>query len=195
MSSVAAWRCFHVVFIAYCFASSREKTMTLLGVPCSPRSTRRTKACPREPVPPVTRTTASSSGCFTWAPVSEVCVEHLVPGWDRDAGIGAEPARVEDAVDHRVVDRRDPDIEPETLVDHRQESVLRDRCGRHVVETRKLRIPYRHVQKDISERARRKAGEERVRESPYFLAPPCGEPFKQAGRPRQLPADDRCSDR
>ncbi len=36
MSSVAAYACFQVVFIAYCLASSREKTITRSGWPRSP---------------------------------------------------------------------------------------------------------------------------------------------------------------
>src|SRR4029079_11080720 len=92
MSSVAACACFHAVFMAYCFASSREKTMILLGAPISRRSSRRTSDWPREPVPPVTSTTAPSSGCFIALLRCQVVVEHLVPGRRLDAGRGAEAA-------------------------------------------------------------------------------------------------------
>ena len=44
---------------SYCFSSSREKTMTFLGL-CSDR-TRWTKRRPNEPVPPVISTTLPSS--------------------------------------------------------------------------------------------------------------------------------------
>ena len=65
MSSVAAYACFQVVFIAYCLASSRENTITRSGWPRSPSSRRRTSVWPSEPVPPVMRTFAPSRSPLT----------------------------------------------------------------------------------------------------------------------------------
>src|SRR4051812_13350032 len=118
MSSVAACACFHAVFIAYCFASSREKTMILLGAPSSRRSSRRTSDCPSDPVPPVTRTTAPSSSRFIELLRRQVIVQHRLPRGRRDPGGGVEPARVERAVDHRLVHGPDGAVQVEALADH-----------------------------------------------------------------------------
>src|SRR5215217_5892111 len=56
MSFVAARSCFQSAFIWWCLPSSREKTVTLAGLPRSPLRMRRTNGLPREPVPPVTKT-------------------------------------------------------------------------------------------------------------------------------------------
>src|SRR5689334_17149355 len=121
MSSVAACACFHAVFIAYCLASSREKTMILLGAPSSRRSSRRISDCPSEPVPPVTRTTASSSSRFIELLRRQVLVRHRLPGRSLDPRGRTEAARVERAVDHRLVDGTDGAVQVEALADHRQE--------------------------------------------------------------------------
>src|SRR6266849_9439757 len=44
-----------------CLASSREKMITLAGIPNSPESSRRVSTCPKEPVPPVMRIRFPSS--------------------------------------------------------------------------------------------------------------------------------------
>src|SRR5689334_12644799 len=129
MSSVAACACFHAVFIAYCFASSRENTMILLGAPSSRRSSRRTRDWPTDPVPPVTRTTAPSSSRFIELLGRQVLVQHRLPRRRSDAGSCVEPARVERAVDHRLVHGPDGAIEVQALADHRQELELVDRFG------------------------------------------------------------------
>src|SRR4051812_21876326 len=59
-SSVARGRCCSSRRIACCFASSREKTMTLRGEPAVPFRRRSTSARPSDPVPPVMTTVASS---------------------------------------------------------------------------------------------------------------------------------------
>src|SRR5690242_15412213 len=47
--------------MSYCFASSRDSTITFFGSPCSPDNIRRTNTRPMEPVPPVTRTRLPSN--------------------------------------------------------------------------------------------------------------------------------------
>src|SRR5262249_31959605 len=139
MSSVAACACFHAVFIAYCFASSREKTMILLGEPSSRRSSRRMRDCPSEPVPPVTSTTAPSSTRFTELPRHQVLVQHVLPRRRLYPGSGSEAARVERTVDHRLVDGTDGAVEVDALADHGKEVELVDRFGGDMVDTCQLR--------------------------------------------------------
>src|SRR3954453_18193737 len=122
MSSVARCACFHDVFIAYCFASSRENTMIRLGIPSSPRSRRRTKVCPSEPVPPVIRTTASSNGLGIR--FLSVFVEHGVPARDGDPGLAPESRGVEHAVDARLVDTRDGAVDAERVAQRDEQVVL-----------------------------------------------------------------------
>src|SRR5689334_20110619 len=139
MSSVAACACFHAVFIPYCFASSREKTMILLGAPISRRSRRRISDWPSEPVPPVTSTTAPSSGCFIALLGSQVVVEHRVPGRRLDPGGRADTALVERPVDDRLVDGPDGAVDVETVADHCQQLELVDRFGGDMVDACQLR--------------------------------------------------------
>src|SRR5574338_455150 len=61
-SSVASRRWRYESRISCCLASSRESTVTCDGVPSSPVSSRRTTACPSDPVPPVTRMFFPASG-------------------------------------------------------------------------------------------------------------------------------------
>src|SRR5918992_5617744 len=103
MSSVAPAACFQVVFIAYCFASSRENTMIRFGFPSPPRRSRRVRVWPRDPVPPVMRTTASSS--VSGIALLVVLAEHLIPRWDLDPGRRDEARSVERAIDPRLVHR------------------------------------------------------------------------------------------
>src|SRR5215212_4524123 len=132
MSSVAPRACFHVVFIAYCLASSREKTMMRFGWPSPPASSRRVSVWPSDPVPPVMRTTASSSvGVMA---LFLVLGDHLVPGGDRDARGLPEPRAAERAVDPRLGDRPDVDVQPERSAQPDEQVVLVDRVGGHLVE-------------------------------------------------------------
>src|SRR6187200_2553518 len=195
MSSVAACACFHAVFMAYCFASSREKTMILLGAPISRRSSRRTSDWPREPVPPVTSTTAPSSGCFIALPRCQVVVEHLVPGRRLDAGRGAEAARVERPVQGGLVHRADGAIQVESVAHHGQELELVDRFGGDMVDAGQRRVRLRDLDENVRESARGQAGEDRLAVTGHLLAFLAGKPGEEAGSPVQLPADDRSAHR
>src|SRR5438128_43744 len=102
MSSVATRRCWKARRIVCWSASLREKTRTSWGTPCSPSSRRRTRTWPSEPVPPVTTTRL---------PVSKALLDdrvvgghrgelgdHLGPARRLPPGGGAEPGRIEAAV-------------------------------------------------------------------------------------------------
>src|SRR5579862_1919836 len=55
ISSVAAALFWYSMRMECCFASSRERTMILAGLPALPSRKRRTSVLPSEPVPPVIR--------------------------------------------------------------------------------------------------------------------------------------------
>src|SRR5829696_732857 len=132
MSSVATRRCWKESRIACCSASLREKTTTSAGTPISPSSRRRTRACPREPVPPVTMTLLPSSNGPRFGAPGGGAVErghHLGPGRGGPAGRRAEAGGLEGAVDLHAVVGNDIEIEPIGVSEQDQQVVLADRVG------------------------------------------------------------------
>src|SRR5918995_387799 len=153
MSSVAPPACFQVVFMAYCFASSREKTMMRFGRPSPPCRRRLVSVWPSEPVPPVMRTTAPSSvGVMD---LLVVLPDHLVPRRNLDPGGLAEAGAVQGAVDARLVDGTDLAAQPQRVARAEQEVVLRDRRRGHVVEAQQLGVLEHHFLDHARQRLRR----------------------------------------
>src|SRR3982751_2020962 len=127
MSSVATRRCWKESRIACCRASLRENTTTSAGNPISPSSRRRTSACPREPVPPVTMTRLPSSNWPRFGTRRGDAFErghHLGPGRGRPAGGGAKARGVEGAVDLDAVVGLDLEIQPIRVAQQDQQVVL-----------------------------------------------------------------------
>src|SRR5882757_5214556 len=107
-SSVETVMCKYDRRIACCFASSRENTMTFLGVPISPPRIRRTSTLPSEPVPPVIRIRLRSNSTVD-APltvgrrIGREVVHHFAPGRRCQAGIVVKSCAVEIAQNHYIV--------------------------------------------------------------------------------------------
>src|SRR5919198_6733874 len=140
MSSVAERCRLYSRRISCCFASSRENTTIFLGCPISPRSSLRTRACPSEPVPPVTSTRFSSSGPMSFPPsvVGRIILRqsgyHGVPRRHGDASGSQEPRPVQAAIHPRFIRRLNRQIQSRGVLDLREEVVLAYGLARHVVQ-------------------------------------------------------------
>src|SRR5262245_45940855 len=151
-----------------CFASSRENTITLRGVPISPESTRRTNTRPNEPVPPVTSTVLPASSLLPRFPVAIGCVVgrqfgHHLPPRRRGPAQGAAQARaVESAHADESVIGLDFHRNPERVAGEAQQIVLRDDLPGEIIESRERRLVLQRARHGLGQLYRRDARVERL---------------------------------
>src|SRR4030065_502934 len=132
-SSVATSLCRYDIRISCCLASSRERTMTFFGVPCSPVSTRCTKVLPIEPVPPVTRMFFPSN----ITPLQYVfCqfIQHRIPTGRFVAKLGPEPCRVQAPVAACPIIGNDLQRKVQFLLDQQQQVKLANGGAGYMIE-------------------------------------------------------------
>src|SRR4051794_10436543 len=138
MSSVATRRCWNARRIECWSASLREKTTTSSGTPISPSSSRRTRTCPSDPVPPVTTTRLPSSKALPHLRIilggASELRDHLRPARGLPPRRAAEAAGVEAAIDHDALVRLDLDVQLEGVAQEQQQVVLADGRGAQVPE-------------------------------------------------------------
>src|SRR5215217_4611773 len=199
MSSVATRRCWNARRIVCWSASLREKTTTSSGTPSSPSSSRRTRTCPNEPVPPVTMTRLPSSkalpNCRVLLGGSGELDNHVVPARRRPTGCVPKPRGVETPVDDEALVRLDLDVELERLAQKEQQVVLGDRRGAQVPRALELLVSLEHVRDRAGEHGCRGAAEHRAREASHRGTGLREEPLEQAIARGELPADHRGANR
>src|SRR5687768_13226363 len=118
-----------------CFASSREKTVTLAGLPNSPAIRRRMKTCPNEPVPPVTRTRLPSRDRIPIQPFIVGCwivsqlLDEIRQRWALVTGCSLEAAAIQASIAVKARIRVDGHAHLIRIPQQQQKIVLRDRAA------------------------------------------------------------------
>src|SRR4051812_5463719 len=191
MSSVATRRCRNDSRISCCSASLRENTVTLAGRPASPSSSRRTSACPRDPVPPVTTTRLSLSiGSLLLGQL----LDHLLPGGRIPVEGFAQAGCVEAAVDPDARLRLDLGVEAEAVADQLEQGELRNRLGADMPDAVELTAALDEVADQPAKHGRRRPAEDGVGVALHAAAGG-QEPFEQAAVALELAPEHRCPER
>src|SRR3954447_4611007 len=135
-SSVASRLCRYERRMSCCFASSRERTVTCRGVPSSPVSSRRTTACPNDPVPPVTSTflvSSIQSPLFVRSLVRRQRADHVRPRRRRDIQDPPQRRAVEPPIDDRLGLRLDVNRYRKRIREQPQQVILADTVRGEVI--------------------------------------------------------------
>src|SRR5262245_46964368 len=119
-SSVVTARCRNLMRMSCCFASSRENTINLRGVPSSADSTRCKNVRPIEPVPPVTRIVLPWSSILAVGPLADLGCQsgnhHVPAGWGI-LELRSEARRNQAAIAEELIVGIDLDAQPTRLVE------------------------------------------------------------------------------